>query len=115
MGRGSDVFLHRYRELSSHHPSDSRTWWRLDQLGCGPVYHVLGLTPESQTGPLLWHFEENTISDPSIKLDLEEVKTLAAHICFEIKVRHLISAVRSSRLRFCSCTERTHNRYDLCQ
>jgi carnosine N-methyltransferase len=36
-------------------------------------------------GPLLWHFEENTTSDPSIELDLEEVKTLAAHIGFEIK------------------------------
>ena len=41
---------------------------------------------ESQLGPLLWHFEENTTSDPSIELDLEEVKTLAAHIGFEIKV-----------------------------
>lgn len=41
---------------------------------------------ESQSGPLLWHFEENTTSDPSIELDLEEVKTLAAHIGFEIKV-----------------------------
>jgi hypothetical protein len=38
------------------------------------------------SGPLLWHFEENTTSDPSIELDLEEVKTLAAHIGFEIKV-----------------------------
>jgi len=37
-------------------------------------------------GPLLWHFEENTTSDPSIELDLEEVKALAAHIGFEIKV-----------------------------
>jgi len=36
-------------------------------------------------GPLLWHFEENTTSDPSIELDLEEVKALAAHIGFEIK------------------------------
>jgi len=36
-------------------------------------------------GPLLWHFEENTTSDPSIELDLEEVKALAAQIGFEIK------------------------------
>lgn len=38
------------------------------------------------TGPLLWHFEENTTSDPSIELDLEEVKMLAEHIGFELKV-----------------------------
>ncbi|KAI0301377.1 N2227-domain-containing protein [Russula brevipes] len=36
-------------------------------------------------GPLLWHFEENTTSDPSVELDLEEVKKLAAHMGFEIK------------------------------
>ncbi|KAI0249309.1 N2227-domain-containing protein [Lactifluus subvellereus] len=36
-------------------------------------------------GPLLWHFEENTTSDPSVELDLEEVKALAAQIGFEIK------------------------------
>jgi len=36
-------------------------------------------------GPLLWHFEEHSTSDPSIELDLEEVKTLAGHIGFEIK------------------------------
>ena len=41
---------------------------------------------EPQSGPLLWHFEENTTNDPSIELDLEEVKTLAAHIGFDIKV-----------------------------
>ena len=125
MGRGSDVFLHRYcdyslsflhhgtrtllsilrtgkkyRELSSHHPSDSRTWWRLDQLGYGidVQYITCWLTPESPPGPLLWHFEENTTNDPSIELDLEEVKTLAANIGFEIKVRHLIPVVRSITL-----------------
>lgn len=36
-------------------------------------------------GPLLWHFEDNATSDPSIELDLEEVKALAAQIGFEIK------------------------------
>ncbi|KAH9077810.1 N2227-domain-containing protein [Lactarius deliciosus] len=35
-------------------------------------------------GPLLWHFEENATNDPSIELDLEEVKALAAQIGFEI-------------------------------
>ncbi len=47
---------------------------------------MLRVDSEPQLGPLLWHFEENTTSDPSIELDLEEVKTLAAHIGFEIKV-----------------------------
>ena len=64
-------------------------------LAPGGVWVNLGTVPymsrdvfpfDSHTGPLLWHFEENTTSDPSIELDLEEVKTLAAHIGFEIKV-----------------------------
>jgi carnosine N-methyltransferase len=38
-------------------------------------------------GPLLWHFENNSSNDPSIELDLEEVKTLARKIGFEISVR----------------------------
>jgi|SRR5712671_4749755 len=67
-------------------------------------------------GPLLWHFEENITSDPSIELDLEEVKALAAQIGFEIKVstsRRL--RTRFSRRWFYTWIERTHNRYDLCQ
>ncbi|KAI0062566.1 N2227-domain-containing protein [Artomyces pyxidatus] len=36
-------------------------------------------------GPLLWHFENNSSNDPSIELDLEEVKELARQIGFEIK------------------------------
>ncbi|KAN0136924.1 N2227-like domain containing protein [Lactarius tabidus] len=36
-------------------------------------------------GPLLWHFEETATSDPSIELDLEEVKALAVQIGFDIK------------------------------
>jgi carnosine N-methyltransferase len=42
------------------------------------------LTPMS--GPLLWHFENNTTNDPSIELDLEEVKDLARKIGFVISV-----------------------------
>jgi len=37
-------------------------------------------------GPLLWHFENNTTNDPSIELDLEEVKKLVRDIGFEISV-----------------------------
>jgi carnosine N-methyltransferase len=48
------------------------------------------------TGPLLWHFEENSTSDPSIELDLEEVKTLAGHIGFEVKVGTSISVAHFS-------------------
>jgi carnosine N-methyltransferase len=39
------------------------------------------------TGPLLWHFENNTTNDPSIELDLEEVKKLARDVGFELSVR----------------------------
>ncbi|TFK92537.1 N2227-domain-containing protein [Polyporus arcularius HHB13444] len=35
-------------------------------------------------GPLLWHWEGNTSNDPSVELTLEEVKTLARKIGFEI-------------------------------
>ena len=38
------------------------------------------------TGPLLWHWENNTTNDPSVELDLEEVKALAKAIGFEISV-----------------------------
>jgi carnosine N-methyltransferase len=53
-----------------------------------------------RTGPLLWHFEENTTSDPSIELDLEEIKALAGHIGFEIKVCTFVSIARFSYPRF---------------
>ena len=39
-----------------------------------------------RTGPLLWHWENNTTNDPSIELTLEEVKVLARRIGFEISV-----------------------------
>jgi len=35
-------------------------------------------------GPLLWHWENNQTGDPSIELSLDEVKTLARTIGFEI-------------------------------
>ncbi|KAG6807722.1 hypothetical protein H0H93_001171, partial [Arthromyces matolae] len=35
-------------------------------------------------GPLLWHWENNNTNDTSIELDLEEVKSLARTIGFEI-------------------------------
>ncbi|CAL1709816.1 unnamed protein product [Somion occarium] len=35
-------------------------------------------------GPLLWHWENNSSNDPSVELDLEEVKELARQIGFEI-------------------------------
>jgi carnosine N-methyltransferase len=37
-------------------------------------------------GPLLWHFENNSTNDPSVELDLEEVKSLARKIGFELFV-----------------------------
>ncbi|KAK0447258.1 N2227-like protein-domain-containing protein [Armillaria borealis] len=36
-------------------------------------------------GPLLWHFENNNTNDPSVELDLEEVKALARTIGFELR------------------------------
>jgi N2227-like protein len=65
-------------------------------------------------GPLLWHFEENTTSDPSIELDLEEVKALAAHIGFEIKVSTL-RVCFSFLISIRSFTGRTPNRHVLRQ
>ncbi|PIL29128.1 hypothetical protein GSI_09176 [Ganoderma sinense ZZ0214-1] len=35
-------------------------------------------------GPLLWHWEGNTTNDPSVELTLDEVKSLARKIGFEI-------------------------------
>ncbi|TDL27902.1 N2227-domain-containing protein [Rickenella mellea] len=35
-------------------------------------------------GPLLWHWENNTTNDPSIELDVEEVKTLCRKIGFQL-------------------------------
>ncbi|KAJ3551771.1 hypothetical protein NM688_g4515 [Phlebia brevispora] len=35
-------------------------------------------------GPLLWHWENNTTGDPSVELDLDEVKALARMIGFKI-------------------------------
>ena len=46
-------------------------------------------------GPLLWHFENNSSNDPSIELDLEEVKTLARKIGFEISVRYFLVSCAS--------------------
>ncbi|KAF5367133.1 hypothetical protein D9758_003878 [Tetrapyrgos nigripes] len=37
-------------------------------------------------GPLLWHWENNNTNDPSVELDLAEVKELARKIGFELKV-----------------------------
>ncbi|KZT26103.1 N2227-domain-containing protein [Neolentinus lepideus HHB14362 ss-1] len=35
-------------------------------------------------GPLLWHFENNATNEPSVELDLGEVKALASKIGFEL-------------------------------
>ncbi|KAJ3907639.1 N2227-domain-containing protein [Lentinula edodes] len=43
-------------------------------------------------GPLLWHWENNHTNDPSIELDLVEVKQLAAMVGFEIENERTIDA-----------------------
>ncbi|OAX32849.1 N2227-domain-containing protein, partial [Rhizopogon vinicolor AM-OR11-026] len=47
-------------------------------------------------GPLLWHFENNTTNDPSIELDLEEVKTLAQKIGFVISNERTVDTTYTS-------------------
>ncbi|KAJ8593712.1 N2227-domain-containing protein [Rhizopogon salebrosus TDB-379] len=47
-------------------------------------------------GPLLWHFENNTTNDPSIELDLEEIKTLARKIGFVISNERTVDTTYTS-------------------
>jgi carnosine N-methyltransferase len=47
-------------------------------------------------GPLLWHWENNNTNDPSIELDLEEVKTLARAIGFELSNERTVDATYTS-------------------
>ncbi|KAH7908543.1 N2227-like protein-domain-containing protein, partial [Hygrophoropsis aurantiaca] len=47
-------------------------------------------------GPLLWHFENNITNDPSVELDLEEVKILARQIGFEISNERMIDTTYTS-------------------
>ncbi|KAH9934174.1 N2227-domain-containing protein [Fomitopsis serialis] len=62
-----DTVRQEHRELPPHHPPI---------LAPGGVWINLG--------PLLWHFENNSTNDPSIELNLEEVKALVRKIGFEI-------------------------------
>ncbi|KAG2747326.1 N2227-domain-containing protein [Suillus brevipes Sb2] len=50
-------------------------------------------------GPLLWHFENNTTNDPSIELDLEELKMLARKIGFVISDERTIDTTYTSNSR----------------
>ncbi|EPS96381.1 hypothetical protein FOMPIDRAFT_1038167 [Fomitopsis schrenkii] len=50
-------------------------------------------------GPLLWHFENNSTNDPSIELTLEEVKTLARKIGFEISNERTIDTTYTNNSR----------------
>ncbi|KAG2129167.1 N2227-domain-containing protein [Suillus bovinus] len=50
-------------------------------------------------GPLLWHFENNATNDPSIELDLEEVKMLARKIGFVISDERTIDTTYTSNSR----------------
>jgi len=47
-------------------------------------------------GPLLWHFENNSTNDPSVELDLEEVKALAREIGFELSNERTIDTTYTS-------------------
>jgi len=41
-------------------------------------------------GPLLWHWENNTTNDPSVELDLEEVKELCKKLGFKLENERMI-------------------------
>ncbi|KAF8812835.1 N2227-domain-containing protein [Phlegmacium glaucopus] len=47
-------------------------------------------------GPLLWHWENNNTNDPSVELDLEEVKNLARTIGFELSNERTIDTTYTS-------------------
>ncbi|KAH8112811.1 N2227-domain-containing protein [Phellopilus nigrolimitatus] len=47
-------------------------------------------------GPLLWHWENNTTNDPSIELDLEEVKTLCEKLGFKLENERTIETSYTS-------------------
>lgn len=55
-------------------------------IGRGGRFGTSSSPTDYITGPLLWHFENNATNDPSVELDLEEVKTLARKIGFVISV-----------------------------
>ncbi|KAG2340538.1 N2227-domain-containing protein [Suillus weaverae] len=50
-------------------------------------------------GPLLWHFENNATNDPSVELDLDEVKMLARKIGFVISDERTIDTTYTSNSR----------------
>ena len=58
----------------------------MDQSRWARYFFVRRLLNRVSSGPLLWHWENNTTNDPSIELDLEEVKALARAIGFKIEV-----------------------------
>ncbi|TFK32167.1 N2227-like protein-domain-containing protein [Crucibulum laeve] len=47
-------------------------------------------------GPLLWHFENNNTNDPSVELDLDEVKALARAIGFELSNERTVDTTYTS-------------------
>ena len=50
------------------------------------------------SGPLLWHFENNNTNDPSIELDLEEVKALVREMGFRLSVRLFFTRGRTGSI-----------------
>ncbi|KAF8153322.1 N2227-like protein-domain-containing protein [Crassisporium funariophilum] len=47
-------------------------------------------------GPLLWHWENNNTNDPSVELDMEELKSLARKIGFELSNERTIDTTYTS-------------------
>jgi tRNA G10 N-methylase Trm11 len=65
-------------------------------------------------GPLLWHWENNNTNDTSVELDLEELKTLARRVGFEISVS-TASLFQSACVITMGVSERSDDRYDICE
>lgn len=62
-------------------------WINLGKFICSSLKQVREIWSSADvTGPLLWHFENNNTNDPSVELDLDEVKALARTMGFELSV-----------------------------
>ena len=121
MGCRADLFLHRYGKPSFALPNRTisvcfqarnivnylRVIHRiLAWVASGSIsvcYVLLNSTTfraleRVLAGPLLWHFGNNDTNDPSIELDLEEVKVLVRQMGFWMSVR-----LRFLFLPLCQC------------
>ncbi|GJJ14703.1 hypothetical protein Clacol_008970 [Clathrus columnatus] len=72
------------------------TQWCLDKSGLAFDSPSKIYARTFSAGPLLWHFENNSSGDPSIEVDLEEIKNLARKIGFDIQQERVIETSYTS-------------------